>query len=259
MFAGASTACLYPEQTEKSLAILGESGIKNIELFVNAACETEGDIFSEILRVKKTFDLNIISLHPYTSFLETFTIFGDYPRRFDETIEFYKRFFRTMNALEAKIFVFHGAMKDHEIPFNLFAERYSRLYEIGKSFGITVSLENVHYCESGSLKFLTKIKDALGESCAFVLDIKQALRSNIDPFLIMNALGDKIKHYHVSDHTAENDCVPVGKGSFDFAKFADKLKRLDYSGGVILELYRNGYRDVSELYESVKYMDMLLK
>ena len=36
-----STACLFPELTERSLEILLEMGVKHIELFLNSRCETE--------------------------------------------------------------------------------------------------------------------------------------------------------------------------------------------------------------------------
>ena len=50
---GASTACLYPLETEAAVKKLSDSGIKNIEIFFNADCELRGSLFETI---KKTVD-----------------------------------------------------------------------------------------------------------------------------------------------------------------------------------------------------------
>ena len=59
--------------------------------------------------------------------------------------------------------------------------------------------ENVSRCTAGDLDFLVKMKDALGESAAFVLDTKQALRAGNTPINMAKALGNSIKHLHFSD------------------------------------------------------------
>ena len=256
---GISTACFYPMETEKALLELAKSGVRSVEIFFNADCELEGNIYDEIKRTVNENEISVLSVHPYTSAIETMTLFGDYPRRLTAILDVYNRYFEIMNDLGAKIFVLHGALKSaHFLKLpdgeKLYLERYSMLHELGKKQGITVAQENVSYCKSGDPDFLRKMRNELGENCAFVLDVKQALRSGLDVFEVMDIMGDRLAHCHLSDNTPDHDCVPVGKGRLDFGEFARKLKNINYSGGIILELYSSGFEHLSELMESVSYM-----
>lgn len=252
---GVSTACFYPMETEKALSELAKLGIKNIEIFFNADCELEGSIYAEIKSIIKANGITVLSVHPYTSAIETMTLFGDYPRRLEAILEVYDRYFEIMNDLNARVFVLHGALKSARCPAELYLERYSMLFELGKSRGITVAQENVSYCKSGDPDFLRSMKEQLGSECAFVLDVKQALRSGLDMFEIMDIMGNRLAHCHLSDNTPEKDCVPVGKGKLDFGRFAEELKNRSYKGGIILELYNSGFAGLSELKESVVHME----
>ena len=251
---GVSTACLYPMETEKALSKLAELGVRNIEIFFNADCELNGAIYEEIKAVVRENAITVLSVHPYTSAIETMTLFGDYPRRLTAIMDVYDRYFEIMNELGAKIFVLHGALKSAHCPVELYLERYSKLFELGKKRGITAAQENVSYCKSGDPDFLRKMRSQLGDECAFVLDVKQALRSGLDPFGIMDIMGGRLVHCHLSDNTPERDCVPVGNGRLDFGRFVGELKKLNYSGGIILELYSSGFTELSQLKESVEYM-----
>lgn len=256
---GVSTACFYPMETEKALSALAENGVKTVEIFFNADCELQGSVYNEIKSIVRDNAITVLSVHPYTSAVETMTLFGDYPRRITEIMDVYNRYFEIMNDLGAKVFVLHGALKSaHFLKLpdgeKLYLERYSMLYELGKKHGITVAQENVSYCKSGDPDFLSIMKKQLGSECAFVLDVKQALRSGLDMFEIMDIMGDRLTHCHLSDNIPDHDCVPVGKGRLDFGRFAGELKKRNYDGGIILELYSSGFTDMSQLKESVDFM-----
>ena len=256
---GISTACFYPMETEKALLELAKSGAKTIEIFFNADCELDGNIYGEIKRIVRENGMTVLSVHPYTSAIETMTLFGDYPRRLTAILDVYNRYFEIMNDLGAKVFVLHGALRSaHFLKTpdgeKLYLERYSMLYELGKKQGVAVAQENVSYCKSGDPEFLRRMRNQLGDGCAFVLDVKQAIRSGLDVFEVMDIMGDRLAHCHLSDNTPDHDCVPVGKGRLDFGRFAEKLKSRNYGGGIILELYSSGFADPSQLLESVEYM-----
>lgn len=252
---GASTACLYPLETEAAVKKLSQTGIKNIEIFFNADCELRGKIFEDIEKAVADGGCSVLSVHPYTSAVETMSLFGDYPRRLNDILDTYKRYFEIMNLFGAKVFVLHGALRSAVLEDEVYFSRYSMLYEIGKSFGVTVAQENVSYCKGGSNRFLLQMKKALGDGCGFVLDVKQALRSGTDAFSILELLGSSIVHCHISDNNAEKDCVPVGKGDFEFGRFVRELERTDYGGNIVLELYRDGYESLNELRESIEHME----
>lgn len=252
---GASTACFYPLETEKSLLRLAEVGITKAEIFFNADCELSGIILNEIKDIADKYKMTILSVHPFTSAMETMSLFGDYPRRFDAMMDTYKRYFEVMNYFGARVFVLHGALKSAVVEDEVYFERYFKLFEEGRKFGVTVAQENVSYCKSGSREFLSQMKKSLGENCRFVLDVKQALRSGTTAFDLLNVLGNSIAHCHLSDNNEKSDCIPVGRGKFDFEGFVKKLNKINYGGNIILELYKNGYESVREIKESIEFME----
>ena len=256
---GASTACLYPTETETAVKKLSDSGIKNIEIFFNADCELRGSLFDVIKKTVDDCGCSVMSVHPYTSAVETMSLFGDYPRRLEDILDTYKRYFEIMNMFGAGVFVLHGALKSAVLEDELYFQRYSMLYELGKSFGVTVAQENVSYCKGGSNRFLLQMKKTLGDRCGFVLDVKQALRSGTDAFTLLELLGDSIVHCHISGKNSEMDCVPVDGESFRFERFAGELKKNGYGGNIILELYKDGYSSLSELKKSIEYMEGILE
>ena len=249
MIAGVSTASLYPLQTEDALRTLGELGVRNVEIFVNDISETGGDVLREIQSVISAYGLNVVSAHPFSSPMETLFLFSDYKRRVETIIDMYKRYFEFMQAVGAGIFVLHGAAKDARCTEPVYVERFLRLCDIAAPYGAVIAQENVHYCKSGKIEFLKMMKKECGERARFVLDVKQAIRADYDPLDIADAVGDSVIHLHISDNRKGADCVPVGKGSYDFEKLIRRLHERGFDGAALLELYRGGYGDYSELKE----------
>ena len=244
---GVSTACLYPLETEKALYELAKRGIKNVELFINSVDELEGSILAEIRRIISDYSLSVKSIHPFSSPMETLFLFGDYPRRTEYLIDIYKRYFEVMAELGAKVFVLHGAILSSKVPDERYMERYLKLYRIGQQFGVTVAQENICYCKSSSIKFIEDMLCQLGDEVRFVVDLKQARRSNIDPFRLLDVIGDKTVHLHVSDGNSGCDCMPIGKGDFNFNQLFKALSKIDYDNSMIVELYRENYTAYDEL------------
>lgn len=104
-------------------------------------------------------------------------LFTAYERRVTDMLDYYKRFFEYMNLFGARFFVLHGNKPQNPFPDEKYFERYLKLQETAERFGICVVQENVVRCVSGSIDFLKKMKAALGDKAAFVLDIKQSRRS----------------------------------------------------------------------------------
>ena len=153
-----------------------------------------------------------------------------------------------MNIVGADIFVFHGGKGDKGKDF--YCERYSKLFRLGKEFGVTVAVENVTRCQSRSSAFIRDISSILGNEFAFVLDTKQAIRAGETPFAFLDAAGKNVVHVHISDSGELGDCLPIGKGNFRFKPFLEKLHNLNPDASVVLELYRSGFSSISELISS---------
>lgn len=251
MHFGASTASLYPLHVEDAFNELAVRGIKTAEIFANSSCEGQEPYISMLKDTADRYSIDVRSFHPFSSPMESVFLFSTYDRRIEEMVTLYRGFFESMKKLGAEIFVLHGAILSSKCPDEHYIRQFRMLSDIGREYGITVAQENVCYCMSGRLEFLKMMKRELGSSANFVLDLKQARRSNEDVFSYIDALGDNIIHCHVSDADSDNDCLPVGKGRFDFAELFRRMEAVGYNGSYIVELYRHNYDSFDELKESV--------
>ena len=258
MKAGVSTACLYPAILEKAFLSLAENGVKTTEIFVNSHCELSDPYKGEMLAVQKEYGIDVVSVHPFTCGIEPMMLFTAYERRVADMLDYFKRFFAYMNDFGARYFVLHGNKNQNVIEDEMYFERYIQVQEAADSFGICVVQENVSRCTGGSLDFLVKMKNALGDKASFVLDVKQAHRAGNDPTEMVRALGKNIRHIHFSDSGKAGDCLKFGFGEYDNEAFFNALKEQGFDGNVVLELYRNGFGEVAELAENCTVLQKYL-
>lgn len=255
---GVSTASLYPLHTEDAFDILAQLGITAAEVFANCEYEASEPVVSQISQTSRQSGLEVVSLHPFSSPMESVYLFTEYDRRVNEIMAMYRRFFAGMNKLGARIFVLHGAIKSSRCTPELYMKQFRLLAEAAREYGVTVAQENVCYCMSGSLDFLKAMKKELGDYARFVLDLKQARRSKESVFDYIDALGESIVHCHCSDGNADRDCMPIGEGTFDFPLLGKKLGSVGYDGAYIVELYRRDYGDYNELKNSADRLRELI-
>ncbi len=258
MVAGVSTACLYPMYTEDSLKFLTENNVKNIEVFVNSHSEIDKDYIKKLKACSDANNAKIVSFHPYTCEIEPMMFFTKYERRFLDILDYYKKYFEAAKLLDAKYLIFHGNKPQNNFSEDDYFERYEKLYDLGRTFGIDVVQENVARCVSGNLEFEKNMMAKLGDKAKFALDTKQAVRHGYDPYEFVSALKSNIKHIHLSDYNQDCDCMLVGKGKLDFKRFAEELKKVNYTESIILELYSICYKNKTEVIENYNYINSLL-
>lgn len=255
MKVGVSTACLFPKPVEESLYELAVNGVGCAEIFLNTHSELKKSFAHNMAKLLQRFEMCCPSVHPFTCEIEPLMFFSEYERRMNDILEYYKLYFQFMNIVGADIFVFHGGKADKGKEF--YCERYSRLYRLGKEFGVTVAVENVTRCQSRSSAFIRDISSILGSEFAFVLDTKQAIRAGETPFAFLDAAGKSVVHVHISDSGELGDCLPIGKGNFRFKPFFEKLNTLNPDASVILELYRSGFGSISDLISSYNILNKM--
>ena len=257
---GISTACLYPMAPEEALEHLISGGFRFFEIFLNTISEIRPDFVKEIKRRIDACGGEVGSIHPFTSGFETMLLFSDYRRRFLDGLEIHRYYFDAANLLGASIFVLHGE-RDYRrcrITEEEYLERYVKLYELGKSYGITVAQENVNLFRSEDPSFIRRMRKSLGDSCAFVLDLKQAVRAGFEPFEMCTAMGQSLVHIHLNDHDAQHDCILPGRGETDYGRFRKLLESLNYQGNAVIEVYRRDFQEEKELGESYTYLQKFL-
>lgn len=259
MKVGISTACLYPALLEDSFSALLRLGFREFEIFVNTFSEMKPDFVRELRARAEDTGSRVKSLHPFTSGYESFLLFSDYERRFLDGMEFYKRYLEICNLLGADLLVLHGKRDDKHAggSESQYFDRYASLFETGKKFGVTVAQENVNQFLSDEPDFLTRMKKSCGENCAFVFDIKQAVRGGQDPFQVCAAMGDKIAHIHINDNRPGFDCLLPGSGTMDYSALMKMLEGFHYNGDLIIEVYRHNFHKVQELLAAKRIVEEL--
>ncbi len=254
---GISTSCLYPMNTEDALNELGKMGVKTCEVFLNSISETTAEFASVLSKTKNDYGMNITAVHPFSSFSETYMLFGEYERRYRDVLGFYERCFECTHEVGADISIIHGSLLTGKLSHEEYFERFSELVEIGKKYGVRVAQENVNRHFSESPEFLRKMKAYLGDDFKLVFDVKQAKRSGYSPIEFADEFKNDIIRIHVSDNNGEFDCMPPGKGDFDFKKLFSIMDSVNYNGDYIIELYRSNFNSTADLNDSYSYLQSL--
>lgn len=254
---GISTSCLYPLSTEKSLEELGRMGVKTCEVFLNSISETTPEFAKILNKTKNEYGMDIVSVHPFSSFSETYMLFGEYERRYLDVVDFYKKCFEVTGLAGAHISVIHGSLRPGKISHDEYFERFQKLVEAGREFGVEVCQENVNRHFSESPEFLREMKAALGNDFKMVFDVKQAVRAGYSPLEFAEEFKNDIAHIHISDHNGSCDCLPPASGEFDFGKLISIMNSADYKGDYVIELYRANFGEPEELAKSLVYMQNL--
>ena len=257
---GLSSACFYPLETEKSVVRACETGAKTIEIFMNANSEFQPAFVKKMAETCKSYGVKVAAVHTMGAFTESFHLFSSYKRRFFEAKDTsFKRHFDVMHTLGAEILVMHGIKKPGSIEDEEYFDRFGELILMGKAEGLKVCQENVVHYRSESPDLLLRMGEYIGDDFNMVFDIKQSVRTGVDPFEFAKKLHKYIRHIHISDHNIEKDClVPCKDGTFDFARFLTMMKDLGYSGDYIIELYENGYESDNELTFAMETLKKLL-
>ncbi len=249
---GISTSCLYPMYTENALYEIASRGVKITEVFFNANCELEEPFVQKLKSIKDSFNTQICSVHPTMSLAESFMLFSNYDRRYAEGIENYKRYAQIAATLGAKYIIMHGGKPNNAIDNREYFERFQKVAECVRQNGATLLQENVVHFRAGNIDTLCDMADYLGDGAAFCLDVKQSIRGGYSPYDVLEKLGDKIKHLHLSDSAPDKDCMLPLNGNFDFRRFLSAAKERGFNGDAVIEVYRNAYSDISELFDSHK-------
>lgn len=259
MLVGASTSCFYPLVTEKSLAKVIDCGFKQAEVFFNSSSELEESFVLDMKNQADDAGVEILSIHPFSSSLENNCIFGEYQRRYDDFIGLYRQHCHACALLGAKYVVIHGSLAKQKrpLPPEHYFEKFRSLAEVGKEEGVIVCQENVNAFRSQSIDFLKQMRSALGKDFNMVFDVKQSIRAGYDPFEFLEEFKHDIVHVHLSDNSPEKDCMPPGRGSFDFARLFRTLKGANYKGSYVIEIYSMGYDVAAELKRSKEFLDKI--
>ncbi len=246
--------------TEDAVKLLVDNEVKHTEIFFNSFSELGSGFISDLRRVLIPANVTVEAIHPFTSVAEPLFLFSDYKRRFFDSLDQYRRYFEAAQLLKCHKFVLHGDRAErHTIDETEYFERFAQICEVGRAYGVVVLQENLSIFRSRDIGFIKRMSEYLGDVANFTFDVKQSVRAGVDPFEMLDAMGKKVRHVHISDHDQTHDCLISGQGTFDTAKLFDRLKSIGYDGAVLLEVYRHNFKEEKELFEGLSFIKQFVK
>ncbi len=253
---GISTSCFYPMTTEQTLEHIAPLGFREIEVFVNAPSESTVMYAQQLKKQADALGLKIIAFHPFSSFAETYCLFGAYERRRQDFYDIYKEYFAAAAAMGADIFNFHGCRSEWGITAEEYCDIYHALYRLAQAEGVRFSQENVNRHYSGKVEFIRTMKHLLQNEVFFTLDVKQAMRCGEDPCVMRDAMGESLIHFHASDYREGGACTLPGKGLCNYSVILNDHIRSSAVTKVI-EVYSGDYTNDIQLREAAEFMNQL--
>ncbi|MCR4563706.1 MAG: sugar phosphate isomerase/epimerase [Clostridiales bacterium] len=256
---GMSTSCFYPLETEKSLEKCCALGFKTVEMFMNAYSELDEPFISIYKRLVGEYSLRLVSIHTTASLADGYNYFSDYYRRFEESVEVFKKYIDLANILDSKYIVMHGMKKTMRACDEVYFERFAILTELAKKNGVSLLQENVVNYRSESPEYIERMRQYIGGDFGITLDIKQCRRAGRSPYEFIEKHHDIIRHIHISDYNDKHDCITPLNGDFDFEKLFGEMKKYSYEGDYIIELYKHSYSDDNEIRNAGIELHKILK
>ena len=256
---GISTACFYPELTEKAIERMSALGLGVCEIFVN--CQDEFDTFLPVFQ-QKLYEgqMECVSIHPFTSGSELMIFFSGYERRISESLAVYGKYFEFLKSLGGRYFTFHGARCSgrERLPAADEIEIYKRLVDLADSKGVCLAQENVYWCRSFFPDYIAELH-AKVEGLGFTLDIKQAKRAGRPVRDYLDAMGEGLVNIHISDADETSTCLLPGQGGFDFENLFGELSRRGYKGDALIEVYSECFSDDGQIALAGDFVQRLVK
>ena len=143
----------------------------------------------------------------------------------------------------------HQLPREQENELNL--ERYGKLADTAKKYGVTINLENMFVGYRGKMRMAVcsdmnqtcQLIDELNRRAGskvfgFCLDTGHALLLGLDILHIMTVLGDRITAFHVHDNNGITDqhLAPYS-GLLDWDRFIEGLKAIHFSETMSFETF----------------------
>ncbi len=253
---GISTASFFTKvPTESCFAELRGMGVGMTEVFLSTYSEYEKG-FADALAARLDGTLKVHSVHALSSQFEG-ELFSPSNRVRDDAEQLFRKVCYAGNALGARYYTFHGPLdlkkSSADTDVNAYAERFSYIADIAKTYGIKIAVENVHYCKFASPELMRALMNACPALCA-TIDVKHSIFSGYDPLKFIDAVGDRVVTVHVTDVTKDEATALPGKGRYDFEHFFRETEKRGIEPAVIIEAYARDFTYIEELKASYDYL-----
>ncbi len=255
---GVSSGCFYPQNTLQCLESVAQTGAKYTEIFFNTDSELEEEYLYKLKNIADENDIQVISVHPFTSAIETFMFFARSDYKLEDSVKYYEKYFKACNILGAKYVVIHGCYDSADyMDMDRYTAIMNKLSQKRQEYGVYISQENVVKFKCGYLDNLKEFVSKADKNIMFTLDVKQAFRARQGLYQIMDLMGNRISHIHISDIKDNMDSLIPGQGEVDFKmlfNIAFRKFKVEYR---LIEVYNDRLDSMEQMIKSVKYLNNL--
>ena len=253
---GVSTGCFFPEKTDTAFEMVAETGAKTAEIFFNTDSELDEHFVNKLKKTAEENNIKVISVHPFTSAIETFMFFSRTDYKLEDSVKYYEKYFKACNILGAEYVVIHGCniMADY-MDMKRYADNLNALSRKAREYGVYISQENVVKFKCGYAENLRKFIRYADKDIKFVFDFKQSIRADQDMYEIIDIMGNRISHLHVSDYDGKTESLLPGQGSVDFCKLFDYVHSRYNVNNAIIEVYNENMKGICGLSDAIAYLD----
>ena len=235
---GVSTGCYFPRYTIDALKSVAETGAKVAEIFFNTDSELDESYVKQLKKVADDNGIEIISVHPFTSAIETFMFWSKSDYKLEDSVKYYEKYFKACNILGAKYVVIHGCHASAEyMTIKKYAENLNVLSAKAREYGVFISQENVVKFKCGYIENLKELINYADKDIKFVFDLKQAIRAQQNIYDIIDLMGDRISHIHISDYDGRANSLLPGQGDIDFNALFSYLQGKYNVTTALIEVY----------------------
>lgn len=256
---GISTASLFGRlDSEKALEFLSNTPIETAEIFLESFCEYNKKFGKKLAKIKGNLDIN--SVHVLTTQYEQ-TLYSQNEKAKQDSFMLLDNAMACAEKFKAKYYTFHGVARLKKLPFKIDFDRVGRItndiIQVTKKHGITLAYENVHWCYYNYIGFFSELKKRVPDLKG-TLDIKQARLSNVACGEFISEMASDIVTVHLSDIDENGKmCLPSKKGVTDYNEIFKRLKDVGFNGAMLLEVYKDDFNELEELFESLEYIKEL--
>lgn len=245
---GLSTGCFFPQTPLESLEKAGQLGAKYVEIFFNTFSELEDEYILKLKSIMDKYNMQAISIHPFTSAIETFMFFSVYDYKLQDSIALYEKYFRACNILGCKYVVIHGCFTcNRYMDMQRYCKNLNLLSQKARAYDVYLSQENVYKFKCGYIENLKEFVKYADKDIKFTFDIKQAVKSRQSVYKMLDLVADRISHVHLSDCTGRNHSLVPFEGSFDFDRFFNYITANTTAQAALVELYSHTVKDEHQL------------
>ncbi len=252
---GISTASLFGRyNTEDALEFLNKNGCETAEVFLESFCEYNAE-FGKTLKARKG-GVDVHSVHVLTTQFEP-QLYSLNERAKQDSFCILEGAMAAAREIGAGYYTFHGGARFKKTPLNIDFDRIGAvtndIIAVAGRYGVQLAHENVHWGYYNYIGFFKELKKR-APALKGTLDVKQARQSGIDCAEFIDEMGQDIVTVHLSDiDGCGKMCLP-GRGITDYKELFSRLGGAGFDGAVLLEVYKNDFENVSELFRSLDFV-----